>query len=219
MRPPSTLALAFALALAAPLALASAPRYTQAAGSTLGFSSSYDGESFEGRFTRFQSAIAFDPATASGRFDVVIELGSANTENDERDEVLLDAEFFNAAAMPQARYTATAFRKLADGRFVAEGRLSLRGVTKAVPLTFRWTPGAAPVLEGTASVPRLAFNVGTGDWADLELLPDAVTVSTRLLLQAASAQAARKAATAAASKGQASSRPLSSSRSTGTRSP
>lgn len=195
MRPPSTLALAFAfaLALAAPLALAStpaaaptsAPRYTQAAGSTLGFSSSYDGETFEGRFARFQADIAFDPTTASGRFDVVIELASANTENDERDEVLLDAEFFNAAAMPQARYTATAFRKLADGRFVAEGRLSLRGVTKAVPLTFRWTPGAAPVLEGTASVPRLAFNVGTGDWADLELMPDAVTVSTRLLLQPA----------------------------------
>lgn len=164
-------------------AASAAPSYSQGAGSSLGFASSYDGESFEGRFARFNAAIAFDPATATGRFDVVIELGSANTENEERDEVLLDAEFFNAAAMPQARYTATRFRKLGDGRFVAEGTLSLRGVTQAVPLTFRWTQGAAPVLEGSATVPRLAFKVGTGDWADLELMPDAVRVTTKLVLQ------------------------------------
>jgi polyisoprenoid-binding protein YceI len=176
------LALAAALLLATPHAIA-APQYAQAAGSTLGFASSYDGERFDGRFARFRADIAFDPATATGRIDVAIDLASANTENEERDEVLLGEEFFNASAVPQARYVATSFRKLADGRFVAEGALSLRGVSRAVPLTFRWTPGAAPVLEGTASVPRLAFKVGTGDWADLELMPDAVTVTTRVVLQ------------------------------------
>ena len=161
---------------------AAAPAWTHGAGSTLGFSSSYDGESFDGAFSRFTTAIAFDPATATGRFDVAINLASANTENDERDEVLLGEEFFNAVAAPQARYVATRFRKLPDGRFVAEGSLTLRGVTRAVPLTFGWTPGAAPVLEGSATVPRLAFQVGTGDWADVEMLPDAVSVRTRLQL-------------------------------------
>ncbi|MGL6289174.1 MAG: YceI family protein [Silanimonas sp.] len=160
-------------------------QYVQGAGSTLGFASSYEGEAFEGRFARFQSDIAFDPATASGRFDVRIDLASANTENEERDEVLLSEEFFNASALPQARYQATRFRTLADGRFVAEGTLSLRGVTQAVPLTFRWTPGAAPKLEGTATVKRLAFNIGTGDWDDIEVLPDAVSVTTTLVLQPA----------------------------------
>ncbi len=66
---------------------------------------------------------------------------------------------------------------------MADGTLTLRGITKAVPLTFTWTPGAAPVLAGTATVPRLAFNVGTGDWADTEVMPDAVAVTTRLVLQ------------------------------------
>lgn len=175
------------LALAFSTASATSPpgpvRYGQAAGSTLGFASSYDGESFEGRFARFTADIAFDPASATGRFDVVIDLASANTENEERDEVLLGEEFFNAVAMPQARYTATRFRKLEDGRFVAEGTLTLRDVTQAVPLTFRWTPGAMPKLEGVASVPRLAFKVGTGDWADLELMPDAVRVTTSVVLE------------------------------------
>jgi len=181
------LLLALTLALAAPLTFATSPmgpvRYGHATGSTLGFSSSYDGESFDGRFAQFTTDIAFDPASAAGRFDVVIQLASAGTENDERDETLLGAEFFNATAMPQARYQATAFRKLADGRFVADGTLTLRGITKPVPLTFRWTPGATPKLEGTATVKRLEFGIGTGDWDDTEVMPDAVRVTTTLVLQ------------------------------------
>lgn len=179
--------LALTLAFAAPLALATSPmgpvRYSHTAGSTLSFSSSYDGESFDGRFAQFTTDIAFDPASAAGRFDVVIQLGSAGTENDERDETLLGRDFFNIAAMPQARYQASAFRQLADGRFVADGTLTLRGVTLTVPLTFRWTPGATPTLEGTATVKRLAFGVGTGDWDDTEVMPDDVAVTTRLVLQ------------------------------------
>jgi len=169
-----------------PATAAPAPAlFIAGSGSLLEFHSSYDEEAFTGRFERFEARIAFDPMLVSGHFDVAIDLASASTENDERDEVLLGAEFFHVLAMPQARYTATTFRKLADGRFVAEGRLSLRGVMQAVPLTFRWTPGTAPVLEGTASVPRLAFQVGTGDWADTALMPDAVEVRTRLQLQSA----------------------------------
>jgi polyisoprenoid-binding protein YceI len=179
--------LALTLALAAPLALATSPmgpvRYSHTAGSTLGFASSYDGETFDGRFAQFTTDIAFDPASAAGRFDVVIQLASAGTENDERDETLLGAEFFNATAMPQARYQATAFRKLTDGRFVADGTLTLRGITKPVPLTFRWTAGATPKLEGTATVKRLEFGIGTGDWDDTEVMPDAVSVTTTLVLQ------------------------------------
>lgn len=173
---------AAAAASASPPA-ANAPRYTHAAGSTLSFASNYDGEAFTGRFTRFSTQLAFDPATARGRFDVVIQLASADTGNEERDEILLGTDFFNSAVMPQARYRATRFRKLAGGRFVADGQLSLRSVTRPVPLTFTWTPGAAPVLVGSATVPRLAFGVGTGDWGDTTAMPDAVAVRTRLVLR------------------------------------
>jgi polyisoprenoid-binding protein YceI len=181
--------LGFALALLSGLALATSPpgpaRYQSAESSTLGFSSSYDDESFEGTFSQFSADIAFDPATVSGRFEVVIKLASAGTENEERDEVLLAGEFFNVMAMPEARYSATRFRKLDDGRFVAEGTLTLRGITQPVALTFTWTPGERPVLQGTASVNRLGFEVGMGDWDDTEVMPDAVAVSTRLALQPA----------------------------------
>ena len=35
----------------------------------------------------------------------------------------------------------------------------------------------------SATVKRLAFGVGTGDWDDTEVMPDAVTVTTKLVLR------------------------------------
>ena len=173
----------FALLLLLAAAPLGAADYVAAPGSRLGFESSYDGEAFAGRFERFTPRIRFDPARlGEARFDVAIDLASVASDNDERDEMLAAPEFFDSGAMPQARYLATRFRALGGGRFVAEGVLSLRGVEKAVPLAFTWTPGANPVLEGEATLDRLAFGVGAGEWADTSLLPATVVVRTRLVL-------------------------------------
>jgi polyisoprenoid-binding protein YceI len=162
---------------------AQAANYRTQPGSTLGFTATYQDEAFEGSFAKFTPAIRFDPKDLAGsRFDVRIVLASASTANAERDEMLLGSEFFDAAGVPEARYVATRFRALGGNRYVAEGTLSLRGVSKPVPLSFTWTPGAKPVLVGEATLSRLAFKVGTGDWTDTELLPDAVKVRTRLVL-------------------------------------
>lgn len=170
-------------ALLLPATGATAADYVAQRGSTLGFVATYQDEAFEGSFAKFTPTLRFDPAKLAGsRFDVRIVLASASTANAERDEVLLGSEFFNAAGQPEARYVATRFRALGGNRFVAEGTLSLRGVSEPVPLNFTWTPGAKPVLAGEASVSRLAFKVGTGDWTDTGLLPDAVKVKTRLVL-------------------------------------
>lgn len=166
--------------------LATASDFRALPGSTLGFSASFQGERFEGRFDKFVPQIRFDPARlGDSRFAVAIDLGSADTRNEERDDMLRSAEFFNARKQPQARYVATKFRALGGNRFVADGVLTLNGVSKAVPLTFTWTAGAKPVLAGEASLKRLDFSVGTGDWTDTDLLPNEVKVTTRLLLAAA----------------------------------
>jgi len=58
-------------------------------------------------------------------------------------------------------------------------------VSKPVVLTFTWTPGAQPVLAGKASVDRLDFGIGSGDWADTALIPNAIAVSTKVVFQPA----------------------------------
>ncbi len=162
---------------------ATAADYRAQAGSTLGFNAVYQGESFEGTFAKFTPAIRFDPTKlADSRFDVRIALASAGTQNAERDEMLVGSEFFDASAVPEARFVATKFRALGGNRYVADGTLTLRGISQPVPLTFSWQAGAQPVLTGEAKLSRLAFNVGSGDWTDTELLPDEVAVRTRLVL-------------------------------------
>lgn len=164
--------------------------YVQQPGSSLGFTSSYQGEAFAGSFAKFKSSINFDPARlAQSRFDVRITLSSANTKNSERDEMLLGSDFFNASAQAEAQYVATKFRALGNNRFVADGVLSLRGISKSTPLTFTWMPGVTPQLVGTAKIQRLDFKVGMGDWDDLELIPNAITVNTRLILAPAATPA------------------------------
>ena len=151
--------------------------------STLGFSASFQGEAFDGKFARFTPQIRFDPGKlATSRFDVRIQLASANTRNDERDEMLRSSEFFDVAAKPEARFVATRFRALGGNRYAADGTLTLLGVSRPVVLSFTWTAGAKAVLSGEATLKRLDFGVGTGDWADIDLLPNLVKVRTRLLL-------------------------------------
>lgn len=172
-----------AMLLASP---AFAARYVQAPGSTLTFTGSYQGEGFSGRFPGFRTSLAFNPKQlATSRLDVTIPMTTVTTGVQDYDSELRGGAFFNSAKFPQARYTATKFRALGGNRFAADGILSLRGISKPVTLTFTWTPGAKPVLSGKASVPRVVFGIGSGEWADTGLLPDAISVSTKVILQPA----------------------------------
>ena len=168
------------------LATASAADYVQAPGSTLAFAGTYQGEAFAGRFPGFATKLSFDPQQlAASKLDVAIPLATATTGNEDYDGEMRGDAFFNAGKFPQARYTATKFRALGGNRYAADGTLSLHGVTRPVTLTFTWAPGAKPVLAGKATVKRLDFGVGGGDWADTSLLPDEIAVSTKVLLQPA----------------------------------
>ena len=189
-------ALVLAAALAAP---AFAADYTQATGSSLTFTGKYQGEAFNGRFPGFGTAFSFDPANlATGKLDVVIPLATATAGNPDYDTELRGGSFFNSGKFPQARYTATKFRSLGGNKYAADGVLSLRGVAKPVTLTFTWTPGAKPVLAGTAVVKRLDFGVGSGEWTDTGTIPNEIQIATRVIFQpkaAAAAPAAPKPAT------------------------
>lgn len=164
------------------VAPALAADYVQAPGSALTFAGNYEGEVFTGRFPGFVTKFSFDPAQpAASRLDVTIPLATATTGNSDYDGEMRGSAFFNSAKFPQARYTATKFRALGGNRYAADGTLSLRGVSKPVTLTFTWTPGAKPVLAGKATVKRLDFGVGEGDWADTELIPNDIAVSTKVI--------------------------------------
>lgn len=174
------------LALALFAAPAFATDYVQAPGSGLAFAGKYQGETFTGSFPGFATKMSFDPQQlAASRLEVSIPLATATTRNPDYDSEMRGAAFFASAKFPQATYVATKFRALGGNRYAADGTLSLHGVSKPVTLEFAWTAGARPMLVGTATVKRLDFGIGGGEWADTKLIPDAIAISTKVMLQPA----------------------------------
>jgi hypothetical protein len=157
---------------------------TDANRSTLEFVFTQSGAATTGHFSAFSADVDFTPGTTpAGRLAVRIEMNSADTGDAGRNEQLGSVDLFNVAGHPQATYDATAFTAQADGSYRADGALTLRGVSVPVPLQLRFTPeGDEAVLEGTATLDRLAFGVGQGEWKSTEWIAAEVKVAFNVRL-------------------------------------
>lgn len=180
----SAVSLALVLALALPFT-ASAADYSVQSGSTLGFTSNFQGSSFDGHFNKWTAAINYDPAKlASSKFDVTIDLSTAKTGDNDRDNALPGADFFNVAKYPQAHFVTTAFYQQGS-QVIADGMLTLRGVTKPVSLNVVFKPqGSGATLDVIGTVKRLDFGVGGGQYADTSVIGPDVKVTAHLVLAA-----------------------------------
>ncbi|MFC4764106.1 YceI family protein [Dyella koreensis] len=171
------------LALALP-GLAGAADYTvQPAGSTLGFSGSFQGAGFNGTFGKWTAAISYDAAKlASSKFDVEVDLASVKTGDKDRDGALPGSDFFNVAKFPKAHFVTTGFRQN-GAQVIADGNLTLRGVTKPLSLNVTFTPqGTGATLDVAGSIKRLDFGVGGGDYADTSVIGGDVKVTAHVVL-------------------------------------
>ncbi len=173
------------IALSAAVNAAGAPTsYTlQAALSRLEFAGTQAGAQFKAEFHKFTAAIDFDPdALAASSFDVLIDLNSVDSQDNDRDSTIRGPYLYDVAHWPTAHYVARSFTKTAAG-FSATGALTLRGVTKDVPIDFQFTTRAAGAkLDGTANLKRLDFGVGQGDWKSTEGVKDEVKINFSLVL-------------------------------------
>lgn len=177
-----------ALLLAAMLlslpAAAQAPGKIDRARSAIRFVSTQMNVPVEGRFTRFDAAVAFDPAkpeATKAEFEVdlaSIDLGSPEGETEARRKPWLHVEAF-----PKARFVADSVKATGPGRYVATGKLTIKGVSQpvAAPFSLSDAPGARTV-EGQFPLKRLAFGIGEGPWSDTDTVADEVLVRFRFTL-------------------------------------
>ena len=155
--------------------------------SSLEFSFMQAGAANKGRFTRFQ--VGFDFAAenlAASRLDVIIEMNSVDTGDQERDETLKGGDLFAVAKFPQAHFAASQINRTASG-YEAVGKLTIRGVTRdaRVPFSFRAATengAAVGVMSGKTSLQRLDYGVGQGDWKATDQVGNEVAVSFTLRL-------------------------------------
>lgn len=167
--------------------LAHATSWQKAEPASLSFKGVYQGEAFEGRFERFDADIVFDPAAlGSARFSVAIDLTSARTGLDDYDATMQDADFFDSANHPTARFVTQAFRKTGDDSYEADAELTLRDKTVPLRFPFRFVAdGEGARLTATVTLKRLDYDVGIGDWKDTSLIANEVDVTVDLPLKKA----------------------------------
>ncbi|MDM7929586.1 YceI family protein [Blastomonas fulva] len=159
---------------------ASAPRtWAQAPGGRLGFTAQWNGEPVTGSFGKWSSNILFAPdALEASKVDVSIDLASVDTGDSQRDGTLTDTDFFDTSRFARASYRATRFTALGGDRYRADGTLTLRGVSKPVPLAFTLTiAGDKARARGTARIDRTSFGVGQGEYASTTEIAGPVAIS------------------------------------------
>jgi polyisoprenoid-binding protein YceI len=165
-------------------AIANVPRYTQIpAGSDLAFAFDQAGAQSSGSFRQFTTELAYDEKNlAASTMQVTVQIGSLDTQDEERDNALKDADLFDAAKFPTATYAARSLDKTPSG-VVAMGKLTLRGVTRdlRLPIGIRSTPQGIE-LSGEATIKRLDYGVGQGEWASTEWVGDDVKLTYKVAL-------------------------------------
>lgn len=183
------LALAAVLALAAGPAFAAAPTWrADKAASKLGFIGAMNGQAFTGGFGRWDVQITFDPKNLpASQVVATIDTGSARTGDQSRDEALPTADWFSTKTFPKATFVSRRITAAGPGRYVAQGDLTVRGVTRPVSLPFTLAiTGDTARMTGAVTLDRSAFGVGQGQWKSNEPVALKVQVNVAITAKRAS---------------------------------
>ncbi len=178
------------LASAFPAGAADAPVTHYAldpAKSTLEFNFTQAGAQNKGHFRHFTVNFDFSPDNLpASHLEVIVEVASLDTGDQERDDTLRDTELFAVKKFPQAVFRAQQILKTATG-YEAVGKLTIRDLTRdlRVPFAFRSaTEGAvsAGYMTGKTTLKRLDYGVGQGEWKATDQVGNDVGVAFALRL-------------------------------------
>jgi polyisoprenoid-binding protein YceI len=140
-----------------------------------------------GKFDTFSGQIVTGEDPLSSSVTAEIDLASINTGNEQRDAHIRSADFFETDTHKTMTYCSTGVR-VEDGEYVLDGELTLKGVTKSVPLTLELNGfgpdpygGTRAGFSATAEIKRSDFgvNFGLGE-AGGAVVSDKVTIQLEI---------------------------------------
>jgi polyisoprenoid-binding protein YceI len=122
----------------------------------------------EGWFKSFDAKIT---SSAEDFSDAVVEMtadvNSINTENEQRDNHLRSADFFDVAKYPALSFKSKTFKKVSGNTYKVTGDLTMHGITKTVELDAICRMGSNPrnqqPIAGfkiTGTIKRADFGIG-----------------------------------------------------------
>ncbi len=153
-----------------------------ASNSSLKFVGDYSGEPVPGVFKSFAGTVSLDLATPMAtRFRTEIDVASLDTDYADRDDTLRGPEFFDASAHPTALWVSTGDCSGSLNALNCPGELKLKGKTVAVPIAVTVAPDGRSII-GKATVNRLDFDIGSGEWEDADTIRHDIAIEFELKL-------------------------------------
>ncbi len=167
--------------------VASAQQKLMPAQSEISFTSRQMGVPVSGSFKKFDSQIVFDPKKPElSKVSFAVDLLSADLGNPETESELKKPGWFNSLKMPVATFTSTSVKALGtlgSGKFEFAGKLAIKGISQniVVPVTLIQAKDNTRVV-GSFNLKRLDFKIGDGDWNDVSIVANEVTVNLKLAI-------------------------------------
>jgi polyisoprenoid-binding protein YceI len=130
-------------------------------GSSITFKVKNFGFNSGGSFSRLKGTIDFDPERpAESKFDVTVEAGSVNTDNESRDNHLREETYFDVKNYPQIRFVSSKITGK-GGNFSFTGYLTIKKTTKEISFPFTISQEKDGYLfKGDFNINRKEFGVG-----------------------------------------------------------
>ncbi len=152
--------------------------------SSVTFVSKQMGVPVDGTFNRFTANIVLDPAKhEQGKARIDIDLASIDTGNTEVNQEVAGKDWFDTKTYPTASFVSSAVKALGQGRYEAQGKLTLKGKTQDTQATFTMEQKADLLtLAGSFTLKRLTYGIGSGIWSDTDTVADEVQVRFRFVI-------------------------------------
>jgi polyisoprenoid-binding protein YceI len=136
--------------------------------SSIGFTIKRFFANVPGSFPKFQSTLVFDRENPErSTLQASIDVASINTADQQRDDHLRSADFFEVAKFPTATFKSNQWKKTGADTYDVLGDFTLRGVTKPIVLKVKslgFMPGMKPGStisgwEGSTTLKRTEFGL------------------------------------------------------------
>jgi polyisoprenoid-binding protein YceI len=133
------------------------------------------GFTVDGKFGSVTGSIQFDATKTSGnKIEASIDANTIDTDNSTRNGHLKKEEYFFVEKFPKISMSATTITKEANGQFKGLFTLSIKGISKVVPVLFTVIEQQGKTkFAGSFPINRLDYTVGSSSF----ILSDDVVIS------------------------------------------
>lgn len=130
-----------------------------------------------GQFMDFSGDVFFNPANLNkSRFNFEVKVDSINTNQEFRDVHLRSGDFLETGKFPLMTYKSSRISHAGGNRYTVEGELTIKDVTKKIPLEFvYWGERENPLqkkkmvtgLDARLTINRFDYHVGSGKFYEM----------------------------------------------------